>query len=733
MKKFLKYLLILIITITLSIGGYIAYIHFSETGTRQAISVVPSDAIYIIETKNISKAWNDFNKTNIYKALLSNKNFNELNNSILSIDSILKNNFTSNLLLSDRKFLMSAHMISGVDYDFLYVIDMPEASKLSFMTNALKAFNYTINKRHFKGCNIFEIINNKTNKKTYLSIVDNLVLYTKSGVLIEDAILQRNDKFWENNDKFQNVSKQLSSQHLIKFYFNYSQLKRFANTFSSNDDEFINLTSQSLMFSAFNVNIKNNHIKLKGYTNINDTVKSYFKALSMVEPAKMRAYKIISDKSVMYIPLCFKNFNDFYTKLTNQFHTLNSKEFNQYNKKIRNIENLFKINIQDDFLSWIGKEIAFVKPEPNSTVRKDDAIIIFHTNNINIAKAKLKHITKQITKHSPLKFDIVNYKGHEINYLNIKGIFKLLFGKLFAGIQKPYFTTIDNFVVFSNSQTSLINMIDEYNQGNTLINKASFTNFIDDFSTKSNLGIFIQTPQLYTYLYKFSKNKTRENIKENKSLIISFTNIGFQLVSDNNILESTLITNYNKNAVINKKLDDLEISSENELFISDYDSLKFKINLDAKYLEKDGAFLINYNNGKPKYEGNVSDGKIVGLCRSYYKSGNIKNLVNYKNGMIDGLATFYYDTTKQTVKAEIEFENNKITNIYREFYENGNRKAIINIKKNAFNGNAAYFYKNGVLKMKGKYKSNKRHGNWELFNKKGEIYNKTKWKHGIKK
>ncbi len=710
-----------------------AYIYFNETKKRQPISIVPADAIYIIETKNLSKAWNEFNKTNIYKALLTNSNFNKLNNNILSIDSLLKNNFASDLLLSNRPFLMSAHMISGVDYDFIFIIDMPEASKLSFMTDALKAFNYTVNKRHFKGCDIFELIDNKTNDKTYFSIIDNLVLFTVSGVLIEDALLQRNDDFWENNIKFQDVSNHLSNEKLIKFYFNYSQLKRFANTFSSNENEFINSTSQSLMFSAFNANIKNNHIQLEGYTNINDTVKSYFKALSMVEPAKMRAYKIIPDKSVMYIPLCFDNFSDFYIQLSNQFYTLNSKEFNQYNKKIKKIENSFKINIQDDFLSWIGNEIAFVKPEPNATVNKDDAIIIFHTNDINKAKTKLKHITKQITKHSPLKFDVVNYKGHEINYLNIKGFFKLLFGKLFGVIQKPFFTTIDNFVVFSNSQTSLINMIDEYTHGNTLKNETSFTNFIDNFNTKSNIAVFIQTPQLYTQIYKYSDNRVRKKVKENKSLIISFTNIGFQLVSDDGILKSLLITNYDENAVINKELEDLEVSSEKELFISEYDSLKFKINLDPQYLKKDGAFLISYENEKTKYEGTVSDGKIAGLCRSYYESGNIKSSVNYKNGHVDGFATFYYDTTNQIVKSEVEFKNNKIINIYREFYRNGKRKAIISIEKKKFNGNAAYFYKNGVLKMKGKYKKGKKHGNWEFFNKTGEIYNKTKWKHGIKK
>ena len=221
MKKFFKNLLIIFITIIISIGSYIAYIHFSETKTRTAISIVPSDAIYIIETTNLSKAWNEFNKTNIYEALLLNNNFNEVNNNLLTIDSLLKKNFATDLLLSNRPFLMSAHMTSGVDYDFLYIIDFPEISKLSIMTNALKAFNYTVNTRHFKGCDFFELIDNKTSSKSYLAIIDNLVVFSQKGILIEDALLQRNDNSWKNNIKFQDVSQQLSNQNLIKFYFNY--------------------------------------------------------------------------------------------------------------------------------------------------------------------------------------------------------------------------------------------------------------------------------------------------------------------------------------------------------------------------------------------------------------------------------------------------------------------------------------------------------------------------------
>ena len=46
--------------------------------------------------------------------------------------------------------------------------------------------------------------------------------------------------------------------------------------------------------------------------------------------------------------------------------------------------------------------------------------------------------------------------------------------------EKPYFTYIEDFVVFSNSLETLKSIIDDYVRGSTLDKKADFVDFKDD-------------------------------------------------------------------------------------------------------------------------------------------------------------------------------------------------------------------------------------------------------------
>jgi hypothetical protein len=91
-----------------------------------------------------------------------------------------------------------------------------------------------------------------------------------------------------------------------------------------------------------------------------------------------------------------------------------------------------------------------------------------HAPDIEKAKEGLGFIHRQIKRRTPAKFKSMEFRNHEINYLEIKGFFRLMFGKLFSKLQKPYYTTLGDYVVFSNSPKTLVGMIMDYEDGLTL-------------------------------------------------------------------------------------------------------------------------------------------------------------------------------------------------------------------------------------------------------------------------
>jgi len=738
-RKILKVFLWILIPLLLIVGGIAAYFYFGDSGKRNALSVIPEDAIYIIETSNLTEGWTTLSDSKMWKHLLSNPKFDDINSSALTLDSLIKGNKTLDMLFSDRQLVISAHMTTFNDYDFIFAVDLKKASKISFLKNYIKDivgyYAYEMGTRNFDGKEIIELKDIATKDMLSLCFIDNILVCSYSPVLIEKSIKQKNADFWTKNPKVRFVSTEIKGNKLFNFYFNYGQLEQFLRCYLSTPSPLIKSLSSSLNFSAFNVTFDNEKIQWDGYTSINDSIPSYFKALSDVSPGKWMAHEIISDKAAIYISMSFNKSGDFFDKLSDVFKSEDTTKTQDYEKTIKKVEKFLKVNLQEDFFGWIGNEIAFVKLMPSANARETDALAIIHTSDIDQAKTSMEKITKHVRKRTLglLKFDDTDYKNYTIKYLEYGWFLKLLFGKLFSSFDKPYYIYMEDYVVFSNSPSCLMDFIDDYTVGKTLSHNKAFMDFIDNFDSKSNISAFVQMPKIYSHLYYYSKSDKRQGIRDNKDLILSFTRVGLQFTSEDGMFKTKLYADFDEEAGFDSELENIESAAE-EIYFYEIDSGNFKVAPDKKQLAKDGGVKIYYEDSTTiKAEGRVVKGKIEGLWRSYYEDGQIQSAVTYKDGLADGVALFYYDNEKQTTRVELTFTEDKVTGIYREFYENGSRKAMLNFKDGVPDGEAEFYYDSGVIKISGLYKDGVKEGKWKHYTETGEIISKDKWKKGEQK
>ena len=734
MKKFFKWVFILILLFSAAGGGYYVYDNYIKEQTiRSYFSMVPEDAIFVIETSNLTDGWTAISESNIWNNLLKNPYFYDINEYAELLDEFLKDNGTVDLVLRNRPMLISAHMISAVDYDFLFVVDLQSAKTLSGAIDEVLSLvdGYDVKKRKYKKTEVIEFIDKEDPENIiYFAVVDNLLVGTFTGQLMERTLDGRDINYWENNRQYQLITDELSTRKLFKFYFNYKSLPDFVEIYAEDMQEYTVPMSKALTFSAFDVNLEDNKLSLDGYSAL-DSLPSYFSALSDVKPGEILAHKIISDQTALYVSIGFKNYNMFFQSLINQYGEGNAEDMEDYAGNVKTVEKWFDINVQKDFFDWIGEEIAFIKLRPQNSARLEDVIVTIHSNNISDAKAGMDRITKQIRKRSPLKFDIIDYKNHQINYLERKGIFKLFFGKLFKRLEKPYFTFIEDFVVFSNSPDALKQIIDDYLKGHVLSHHKEFMDFKANFEIKSNVSIFIQMPKLYSNLYTFSNAETKKSIRENKDLILSFNRLGFQLVSKNDMFKTTLISDHNEDASFLDELEKVEKKASDELLKKDFDSLRFKIEFPDSVKIPEGPYRAFYEDGQTiQAEGKIEDGKPVGLWRSYYSNGGLKNSVNYREGQVDGIAFFFFNDGKETKMAEVVYKEDVIEGKYQEFFKNGAQKAILYYEEGQLEGDAEFFYPTGRIKIKGKYKNNQKKGKWLFYDENGQVINKEKMKKG---
>jgi antitoxin component YwqK of YwqJK toxin-antitoxin module len=733
-RKALKVILWILVSILVIVGGIAAYFYFSDSGKRNALTVIPEDAIYIIETNNLTEGWATLRESKMWRHLLQSPKFDDINGDIISLDSLINGNKTLDLLFKNRQLVISAHMTTLTDYDFIFAVNLSKASKISFLTKYIKDivgyYDYSYSERNYSGTEIIELTNAASHEIISLCFIDNILACSFSPILIEKSIKQKDSEFWAKNPNVRFVSTEIKGNKLFNFYINFSRVNDFMRSYLSESSSFVNSMSKSLYFSAFNVTFDNEKLQWDGYTSVNDSIPSYYKAIVDQSPGKFKAYEIISEKAALYVSMSFGSSESFFDKLKEVFRAEDTTKAQDYEKTIKKVEKVLKVDLQQDFFSWIGNELAFVKLQPSPNANEYDAIAIIHANDIDKATSSMEKIARKVKKRSfgLLKFEDTDYKNFTIKYLEYGWFLKLCFGKLLGKFDKPYYIFMDDYVVYSNSPSCLMDFIDDYTMGKTLSHNKEFNDFLDNFETKSNISVFVQMPRIYSHLYYYSKADKRKGIKDNKETILSFTRVGLQLTADNKMFKTKLVADFDETAAFNSDLENIEAAAE-DLYLNTIDSGTYKIEISNGNIAKTGPVKIYYDDSTTlKAEGRALNDKPDGLWRSYFPDGKIMCAVTYKDGMANGLAMFYFDDEKQITRVELTFEDDKIEGIYREFYENGNRKAMLNFNEGVPDGDAEFYYDSGVIKIEGQYKDGLKQGKWKHYTETGELIDKEKWK-----
>ncbi len=310
----------------------------------------------------------------------------------------------------------------------------------------------------------------------------------------------------------------------------------------------------------------------------------------------------------------------------------------------------------------------------------------------------------------------------------------MFFGRLFADIEKPYFTILGNYVVFSNSPHTLESIIDDYVSGYTLNGNDKFIDFLDNFSRKNTFFAYINTPLLFKNLLFFTTEKDRRELIKNKDLITGFSQIALQLVTDHDLMKINIASIYDPDASLDIVLHQMEKQTQVDRLLQDIDSMRFKISL-GDTVFTDGQHTIYFPGTNQIYmQGETKNGHPFGQWRVFYPDGNLKMTQMFDmDGKLNGLVQIFYDNDANSKLAEFYIKDDKVDGILLQYYENGQIKARIEYHDGLRDGKATFYYNDGQIKAEGKYTNGKKSGKWKFYDKQGNLISTEVWRHGQRK
>lgn len=647
--------------------GWVAWKFYSSKGiSGEAINLIPDDAIYAIITDDPIGAWKKVSSTQTWGHLQSNAYFASLTSSANSLDSLIHDNEMLFDLIGTRSLIVSAHMIGTKDYDFLFLVDLQGASGIKFLNEYVTTFNtggYTVKKEKYYDTDIVVLHDPSDNSNLYISIPGTFLVMSYTKKVLINALDAQLGGATLSKDRLVPVGDGTNS--IGKLYLNYYRLPEFVRCFSDGENEYINRMSESMISTNLDLRVDEDLLTAKGYTYINDSVDSYIKTLEVAGKGPTEFFEIAPQRTAFTFALGFESFSKFFTAFQENVKK-DVKEYQEYRDNMSTVENYLKIDLQKQVIDWIGEEVAMIELQSSGKGTDTEMAVILKSSNIEKAKKDLSDIERQVRRRTPVKFKSIDHRGYPVNYLGMKGMFKILLGRFFARYDKPYYTIINNFVVFSNHPQTLESMIDDYLDKKTLDRSDEFRQFRQQFDDKSSVFIYVNTPVLFNTMKKLADAETKASMEKNKDYITCFRHIGFQLVPDKGKF----------------------VTSMAEQFYFDSPNLKPQTSNqepvgDSTFVELDTVAVEDIDTDKDPME----------LPYIYVKDVNAKSYTEY-----------YDDST--TVHFKVELRNGFKDGSFTEYFENGKEK------------------------MTGKFRRDKRDGHWRLYNEDGDLVMKRVYDDG---
>lgn len=638
---------------------YLAYVFILSPKTNlQSIYLIPKDAVFIIESEQPVKSWQKISESRAWHHLQGNDYFAELTENIQKVDTVFNNNHKLFEFFDGRSLFISVHMISPKDYGIFYVLDLKRLAKLQLLKtylNTLLNDDYVLSKRNYHDHEILEVHDRESKETMYLAFIKNQLVASYTHTLVEASIDQYQEPVLGRNLNFIQINQKVGHEDLFRMYLQYNYFDDYIKRYTDHPSDWVRRVSENFLFSGFYFDLdKNGTLTANGFTNISSSNEYYLEALQKSGTAERTIPKIAPERTALYISYGFDSFAEFY-KNFEMVQQNDPAQFESYQESIEKVEKLLKINVKENFVSWIGDEIAVLQIQSHISKGKNDMALVLKANNAEDAKTNLDFVVEQIRKKTPVKFKAVKYKDHEINFLSIKGFFKMLLGGRFNEFDKPYFTQIDDYVVFSDNPNTLKGIIDNVVEGETLSTSEDFKQFEAKFESESTVFVYSNVPILYDNMYALADATTKQKMKTNKDFIICFPQVGVQLTPEDELFESRLVINYQDVEEVKKNIRAKLKSEEPIVKVQNLNSDKitdavfdlrpiYPNDLNAK------SFSKLYTNGSIKFEVDLKDGLKHGRYTEYYPDGTEKITGRFRDDEQVGTWRFYNEEGEMVYK-----------------------------------------------------------------------------------
>ena len=619
----LKIAAIVLASILVVALGYVAFKYFSKAAVEivQPIDAIPDNNAFILMLNSISELQN---------YLKSNSNFlgqimlgTEKDSSMASLQSLFQEASKDedlNEIISNSNLYVSAHLMSTDNFKYLYTIpyseDFDGKSLFKFLE---KKGSFTISK--FQDITVNNFTFNSNNLKLYFVVNKGIISITNSKFLIEKVVF--------NLKNIHKISTTPAMAKLIKMagkddpnlYVNYKYFYRYLASLAPNYRQEIDCLSNLSHRAEMDIKVSGNYILFSGYSIETDSIPTFLKLLDGQQPQHINIINIAPYNTMFLYYTAVENYSEFYNK-SKEFYTETQKS------RITEMEEKYKIDVKENVLSWINKEVAMCVTKSEWNLDKENSFAIIAATDLKEANQQLESISIKSNSR-----DTSVYREYTIRHINIPYFIPNIFGKMYENLINTYYTQVGNNIVFANSGAALYPFIDSYLIGRTLKEDEKFNEFAKNISDNANIFIFSNFTQYNSYFSKYLKTNLDSNMKIFGLNFNKIGCIGIEFSAGENGTYTSIVLNSGNINATNNASEKWQTALDAEVFGNPLPIINIQNNLEELLVFDNQKNLYKIDNsGKiiwkiPLIEAPVSDIYVL----DFYKNGRNEYAFNTAN------------------------------------------------------------------------------------------------------
>lgn len=592
-KILLTFFVVILIT-----GGVIGYLYYMDLKkpVSPSIDAIPTNACFIIESRNTQKTWKNFFTTNIiWKDLIATETFRKLNDDFMFLDSIATTNKSLAEVIEKNSLFISLHPSGAESFDYLFVLNVASVLTEQNIEELMKAnsgSSAVFGQRYFENTAINELkFGNSKKVLSYTKLNGNFIA-SFSATVLEDAIKQANGgRSLTLNKAFNKVYATIGSNVDANIYLNHKQFALFANRcFNAQTKITLAPLAQLAEWSAFDVKTKPNAFAFNGFTYASDSAANYMQVFAKQSPQKIEATEIIPDKTAAFIYLGFSNYKGFQADYKTWLKKTKADE--AYNSAIDLINVRIGNNIENNLSTWVGNEAVSFMTEPsgNDTSGSNNWYIAIRPVDVDNALFQLTQISlsdirntdedkeEKSGKETKKKKDKAKKRSEdeedgekesgdpgdddkasedsmmvpekeprkfEIRQLKANNVFGTVFGSAFSHVTENYYAAIGNYIVFANSSKSLKELNKAYTSDKVLKKNESYNAFAESLAVEANLFCYANVSRYASHVIEKLDPKCAPDAAAYSDLYKKFEAIAIQLSVKKDLYYSNVFLKHN--------------------------------------------------------------------------------------------------------------------------------------------------------------------------------------------